>query len=103
MGMACGLTVSADGRGRNRAVFTVYDDETQTPEEGPDAGWGDNIVGPALHPDGGAAAALVYEWAKEWRVVFMDLAAGTSRTVWTRPAPENHVPNPNDAVLIWMR
>jgi len=102
-GKACGLTVVADARKRNQAVFTVYDDETQTSETGPDAGWGDNIVGPAVHPDGEAAAALVYEWAKEWRVVHMDLAAGTSRTVWTRPAAKDGAPNTNDSILIWMR
>jgi hypothetical protein len=102
-GKACGLTVAADAKQRNKAVFTVYDEETQTAEAGPDAGWGDNIVGPVLHPDGGAAAALVYEWAKEWRVVFMDLAAGTSRTVWTRPAAKDGVPSLNDALLVWMR
>ncbi len=102
-GRACGLTVVQDSRKRNRAVFTVYDDETQASETGPEAGWGDNVVGPALHPDGGAAAALVYEWAKEWRVVHMDLGAMTSRTIWTRPAPKNGVPNPNDAILTWMR
>lgn len=102
-GRACGLTVATDSKQRNKAVFTVYDEETQTAEAGPNAGWGDNMVGPAIHPDGGAAAVLVYEWAEEWRVVFLDLAAGTSRTVWTRPAAKDHVPNPNDAVLIWMR
>lgn len=102
-GRACGLTVATDAKQRNTAVFTVYDEETQASEPGPDAGWGDNVVGPALHPDGGTAAALVYEWAKEWRVVFMDLAAGTSRTVWTRPAAKDDVPSANDAVLIWMR
>jgi hypothetical protein len=102
-GKACGLTVATDNRQRNKAVFTVYDDEAQTSETGPDAGWGDNIVGPAVHPDGTAAAALVYEEAKEWRVVFMDLEAGTSRTVWTRPAAKNGAANPNDSILIWLR
>ena len=102
-GRACGLTVTTDARQKSKAVFTVYDDETQTAEAGPDAGWGDNILGPAIHPDGGAAAALVYEWAKEWRVVHMDLAAGTSRTVWTRPAAKDAPPGTDDAILIWMR
>ena len=32
MGKACGLTVVSDDRQRNKAVFTVYDDETQTAE-----------------------------------------------------------------------
>lgn len=102
-GKACGLTVVPDARNRNQAVFTVYDDETQITETGPDAGWGDNIVGPAVHPDGEGAAALIYEWGKEWRVVYMDLAAGTSRTIWTRPAAKDGAPNANDAILTWMR
>jgi hypothetical protein len=102
-GNACGLTVAVDARKRSRAVFTIFDEEMQTAETGPDAGWGDNIIGPAVYPDGGAAAALVYEWGKEWRVVFLDIASGTSRTVWTQPASKDGVPNANDDILIWMR
>jgi hypothetical protein len=103
LGRACGLTVATGTRQKNKAVFIVYDDEAQTTETGPETGWGDNIIGPAVHPDGGAAAVLIYEIGKGWRVVFLDVALGTSRTIWTKPAPKDHVPNADDALLIWMR
>jgi hypothetical protein len=102
-GQPCALTVIPDARGRNRAVFTSYDLDTQEVRAGADAGWGDNIMGPALYPDGGFAAALVYQWGKEWRLALFDLTAGTSRTAWTRPDRKESAANPNDAVLIWMR
>jgi hypothetical protein len=44
-------SVRPDRRGRRPATeqaLTVYDDETQTAETGPEAGWGDSIVGPAV-------------------------------------------------------
>jgi len=102
-GQPCALTVVTDAKNRSRAVFAVYDPDTQEVRGGPEAGWGDNIVGPALHPDGGYAAALVYVFGKEWRVVLLDLASGKSRTAWTRPDRKEGAANPNDAVLIWMR
>jgi hypothetical protein len=102
LGLICALTVVQD-RKAIKAVFYQYDPDTQEVISGPDIGWGDNIIGPVIHPDGDLAAVLVYQWSKQWRLDLVDIESRTKTTVWTLPAPKNGPPNKNDAILTWFR
>jgi len=88
--------------GRHAVVFR-FDPETQELQSGSDLGWGDNIVGPTLSPDGRFAAILIYERSKEWRLKIVDLEKRSGTTAWSLPDRNRNLGSPADAILAWMR
>jgi len=88
--------------GRHAVVFQ-FDPGTQEIQSGPDLGWGDNVVGPTLSPDGRFAAVLIYERSKEWRLKVVDLDKRAETTVWSLRDHNRNLGNPADAILAWMR